>query len=153
MEPRSKRSQSPEKRQKRFLALPEFVNPDAVAADLLNQNLVNGRDYLVVDVRDDDFNGGNIINAINIPSATFDANLPSIHQQLKPIPKLYFHCALSQVRGPKCAQKYVNFINASDEHSLQQQVFIVRGGYQDFAAQYQNNKDLVQNVSYGYPSN
>jgi len=56
------------------------------------------RDFVVVDVRDDDFVGGNIKGAINEPSKEFLMNVDGLVKQTKAAPLIIFHCALSQVR-------------------------------------------------------
>jgi len=55
-------------------------------------------DYLVVDVRDWDFIGGNITNCRNAPSATFSDKLDDLVRDTKDVPQVIFHCALSQQR-------------------------------------------------------
>ncbi|KAJ3306304.1 hypothetical protein HDV03_000227 [Kappamyces sp. JEL0829] len=90
-----------------------------------------GTDYLIVDVRSEQerLECGWIPGSVNIPSTQFEGEtLAQVRQELKTVPNLYFHCALSQVRGPKCAQKYVTHINQSDEHSASQSVLVLRGG-------------------------
>ena len=57
-----------------------------------------GNDYLVVDVRDSDFIGGNIINCRNVPSNIFQDNLDGLLRETKNVPQVIFHCALSQSR-------------------------------------------------------
>ena len=57
-----------------------------------------GKDYLVVDVRDSDFIGGNIPNCRNVSSVTFSDKLDSLIRDTKSVPKVIFHCALSQSR-------------------------------------------------------
>jgi rhodanese-related sulfurtransferase len=57
-----------------------------------------GGDYLVVDVRDWDFIGGNIPNCRNVPSATFSDKLDGLVCDTKDVPQVIFHCALSQQR-------------------------------------------------------
>jgi Cdc25 family phosphatase len=60
------------------------------------------KDYLVVDVRGDDYLGGNIKNSLNLPSGdVFSSNIDSLVEQTKDVPLVIFHCALSQ-------QRYVN---------------------------------------------
>lgn len=56
------------------------------------------KDFVVIDVRDDDFAGGNIKGAINKPSREFSMNVDSLVKQTKAVPLIIFHCALSQVR-------------------------------------------------------
>jgi hypothetical protein len=56
------------------------------------------RDYLVVDVRDDDFAGGNIRGALHAPSADFLRSVDTLVRTTKDVPLLIFTCALSQSR-------------------------------------------------------
>ncbi|KAJ3274642.1 hypothetical protein HDV01_002484 [Terramyces sp. JEL0728] len=92
------RPASPTKKQKRFLAVPTFITPQELHQYIKAPDHVAGRDYLVVDVRDTDFVGGNIVGCKNIPSHHFndDIEINSVHDELKNAAKLIFHCALSQ---------------------------------------------------------
>jgi rhodanese-related sulfurtransferase len=56
------------------------------------------KDYIVVDVRDDDYIGGHITNCRNVPSTTFLDNLDALIRDFRDIPLVIFHCALSQAR-------------------------------------------------------
>jgi len=56
------------------------------------------KDFLVVDVRDDDFVGGNIKGAVNLPSREFLMNVDGLVKDAKQVPLIIFHCSLSQVR-------------------------------------------------------
>jgi len=62
--------------------------------------LIKGRtkDYLIVDVRDDDYRGGNIKGAINIPSEKFMLKLHQLIDDTQNASKIIFHCTLSQQR-------------------------------------------------------
>jgi len=55
-------------------------------------------EFVVVDVRDDDFIGGNIKGAINKPSREFADNVVKLVMDTRESPLVIFHCALSQVR-------------------------------------------------------
>ena len=56
------------------------------------------KDYFVVDVRDDDYEGGNIKGSHNSPSYVFLSKVDALVEQTKDVPVIVFHCALSQVR-------------------------------------------------------
>jgi len=56
------------------------------------------KDFLVVDVRDDDYAGGNIKGSLNQPSSEFLMNVDGLVKQTKEVPLVIFHCALSQAR-------------------------------------------------------
>lgn len=55
-------------------------------------------DYLVVDVRDEDYTGGNIKGGINIPSEKFMLKLHQLIDDTQNVSKIIFHCAYSQQR-------------------------------------------------------
>jgi Cdc25 family phosphatase len=67
-------------------------------AALMKSDKEATKDFVVVDVRDDDFFGGNIKGAINQPSRTFLMHVDGLVRQTKEVPLVIFHCALSQVR-------------------------------------------------------
>ena len=58
------------------------------------------KSFQVVDVRDDDYQGGNIPGAINIPSRQMSYRVDELVEELKDNKVVVFTCALSQQRGP-----------------------------------------------------
>jgi rhodanese-related sulfurtransferase len=56
------------------------------------------KDFLVVDVRDDDYAGGNIKGCLHLPSRDFLMNVDGLVKQTKEVPTVIFHCAFSEVR-------------------------------------------------------
>jgi Cdc25 family phosphatase len=67
-------------------------------AGIIKSDKRPGEDYLVVDVRDSDFIGGNITNCRNASSDTFLHHLDDLVHETKNVPQVIFHCALSQSR-------------------------------------------------------
>ena len=67
-------------------------------SDLIKSDKKPKEDYIIIDVRDDDFEGGNIINCVNEPSSTFEDNVQRLVESTKNVPTVIFHCALSQQR-------------------------------------------------------
>jgi len=67
-------------------------------SEIIKSDKRPGEDYLVIDVRDSDFVGGNITNCRRAPSATFVDNLDDLIRDTKDLPRVIFHCALSQSR-------------------------------------------------------
>jgi rhodanese-related sulfurtransferase len=62
-------------------------------------NLSKDNKLAVVDVRDDDYEGGHIKGCIRAPSVKLlDGGIEQLREQVKDTPTLVFHCALSQVR-------------------------------------------------------
>jgi rhodanese-related sulfurtransferase len=132
------------KKPKRFLIVPIFCSP---------QELVDQLDHsVVIDVRDaqEILESGKIINSINIPSTFLLNNLQEIYNNHKQFSKIIFHCALSQVRGPKCAQAWCTMIN-ENEHRTDQQVYILRGGFDHFKGIYGLDMWMFYINKLGYP--
>jgi Cdc25 family phosphatase len=81
---------------------PGYISASELHA-LLSDGSKSGR-VLVVDVRDDDFAGGNIAGALNVPSDSFGTRLQDVAAAAKDKDLVVFHCMLSQQRGPAAAR-------------------------------------------------
>ena len=57
------------------------------------------KDYVIVDVRDDDYIGGNIKGSLNYPSYAFEECVDELVEKTKDVKTVVFHCALSQQRS------------------------------------------------------
>ncbi|KAK9693661.1 Cdc25 phosphatase Ibp1 [Basidiobolus ranarum] len=129
-----------------------YVSNDELAQFVLNKSLTPGKDYLVVDVRDEDFQNGNIPNAINIPAHEIAERADDLIDRYQAVPKIFFHCALSQVRGPKSARIYNEALQERGNVS-NQEVFILRGGFTDWQLKYKQRPELLENYNSTYWSN
>lgn len=130
------------------LSAPSYISPKDLAQVLRSPALVAGKDYLIIDVRQADYAGGHIKGCRNIPIEKFlddmDHHIDTLHQ----IPTLYFHCMLSQVRGPKAAQRYYGALlhmqspsaahvsKESIRNATGQTIKIIQGGIAHFSKQY-----------------
>ncbi|KAI9205410.1 Rhodanese-like domain-containing protein [Polychytrium aggregatum] len=134
------------------MSAPQYIDASELVKDIRNPALRSGVDYLVVDVRDEDFKFGNIPNALNVPAHEFLETVPSQIERLNSAKKLVFHCALSQVRGPKCAGRYRTALNAAVQEGTakEQEVVILRGGFENWVHQHQKEPDLVENYNAKY---
>ncbi|TIA89249.1 hypothetical protein E3P99_02166 [Wallemia hederae] len=99
----------------------------------------------VVDVRDADFLGGNIKGAKNVPSNDFLDSVHELVKQNESVPRVVFHCALSQARGPKAARIYAESRQELLPDAKEQEIMVLRGGFTQFQAKYGTDKDLVEN--------
>lgn len=93
---------------------------------------------------------GNIPGALNVPARVFVETVQEFHSQWKYVPLLIFHCALSQVRGPKCAQRYVQSVLLNGDSSQHQSVHVLQGGFSQWQAIHGNNPLLVENYNKEY---
>ncbi|KAJ3487470.1 hypothetical protein NLI96_g3511 [Meripilus lineatus] len=125
----------------------KYISPDELAV-IMKSDKVLHKDYFIVDVRDDDYDGGNIKGAHNSPSYVFLSKVDALVEQTKDVPVIVFHCALSQVRGPKAARIYAQtraLLSYEDKDHTPHEVFILRGGFTDFQAKFRNDPELVEN--------
>ncbi|KAJ3288316.1 hypothetical protein HDU79_004962 [Rhizoclosmatium sp. JEL0117] len=84
------------------------------------------KDFLVVDVRgNSDFAEGHVKGAENIPVDQIEQDAKAFESRLTSPKKLIFHCQLSQVRGPKAANAYLEGVGAAEG----QEVYVLKGGF------------------------
>ncbi|EPQ51067.1 Rhodanese-like protein [Gloeophyllum trabeum ATCC 11539] len=124
----------------------KYISADELA-DLIKSPAVPAKDYLVVDVRDDDRAGGHIRGAHNAPSSVFLARVDELVRRTKDVPTVVFHCALSQIRGPKAARIYAETRDAlqAGGEDKPHQVYVLRGGFQEFQSKFRHDPELVEN--------
>ena len=109
----------------------------------LLQIIKANKSYLIIDTRDSDFNeNGHIKGALNLPLKSA-SRLDSHYKVLSKFKVLVFHCALSQVRGPKAAKIYLQYL--IDNNLETQQVFVLQDGYDGFYSRFAaSNKELFE---------
>lgn len=100
-----------------------------------------------------DYIGGHIKGCRNVPSVQLDARMPTLVRQLKDKKTVVFHCALSQVRGPAAALKYLRqrdglLSNLGESGSLAatggQEVYILTEGFTAWQAAYGSDERLTE---------
>lgn len=106
--------------------------------------------YAIVDVRDSDYIGGHIKDCLHYPSRDFSETLPKLRQALveKQVEDVVFHCALSQVRGPKSALRFVRSIEALNEDDKapfeRMRVWVLQGGFTSWQQEYGNDTMVTE---------
>lgn len=129
-----------------------YIRPSALATLLRMQHdlPVVDRRIAVVDVRDDDHVGGHIAQSLHIPAATFMSNVDSYAREISQSNDVVvFHCAFSQVRGPKCARMFAQALARNSEQltsdtgsSRNPEVKVLEGGFAEFAKLYDQHSNL-----------
>ncbi len=110
-----------------------LLRPEEVASLLRDPN----EKIIVVDVRDDDFVGGHIVGARNIPSDNFsdEDRVDSFLNDTQAYSRVIFHCMFSQVRGPKCAKAALSRANiVFGTNSPRPEICVLKGGYTAFVS-------------------
>ncbi|WFC99110.1 protein-tyrosine-phosphatase [Malassezia yamatoensis] len=126
-----------------------YIEADALAEQLRSKS-TQPLSIAVVDVRDDDYEGGHIVGCIRAPSSSFYDRVNSlVHEDLKDYERVVFHCSLSQQRGPKSARIYRETLdNARNtgtlSTSINQQVLVLRDGFANFGPRFKRDKTLVE---------
>ncbi|XP_041025546.1 dual specificity phosphatase Cdc25 [Juglans microcarpa x Juglans regia] len=89
----------------------------------------------IIDVRDDERNyDGHIAGSLHYASDTFSEKISNLIQEVKGKDTLVFHCALSQVRGPTCARKIVNYLEEMKEDSGIKNIWVLERGFNGWEA-------------------
>lgn len=108
----------------------EFISVQELTETIKDKSKIPHKDYIVVDVRDLDHNGGNIVNSINVPSVIFLDRVDELLKNHKDTPLIVFHCMQSQIRGPSCARKYIKRKEElGDSSAVKQKVAVLEGGF------------------------
>ncbi|XP_010267217.1 PREDICTED: dual specificity phosphatase Cdc25 [Nelumbo nucifera] len=89
----------------------------------------------IVDVRDDERSyDAHIAGSLHCASDTFYEKIPKLIQDVKGKDTLVFHCALSQVRGPSCARKLLNYLVETKEDAGIKNIFVLERGFNGWEA-------------------
>ncbi|KAG5556831.1 hypothetical protein RHGRI_007176 [Rhododendron griersonianum] len=89
----------------------------------------------VVDVRDDERSyDGHIPGSLHYASDTFSEKIPNLVQSVAGKDTLVFHCALSQVRGPKCAQRLADYLAELKQDMGIKNILVLERGYNGWEA-------------------
>jgi Cdc25 family phosphatase len=68
--------------------MPQYISNHELAALIRNPDNQMRKNIAVVDVRDDDYPGGNIVDVIHSPSATFNLEVNQLIDDLKDVKKV-----------------------------------------------------------------
>lgn len=113
-----------------------FVPPRYLTARDLHSLLLDpskSSTLLIVDVRDEDFEGGNIAGALNVPSDEFQESIDRVYAAASGKESIIFHCALSQQRGPRCARFMAEHVATNGRNDGFPNIFILEKGFSGWA--------------------
>ncbi|RFU77627.1 arsenate reductase arc2 [Trichoderma arundinaceum] len=94
------------------------------------------KDFLLVDVRRTDWEGGTVATSINLPAQSFYQTRPAVYQLCKQagVKKVIFYCGSCGTRGPKCAGWFQEYLNSIGEVGMT--AAILRGGVKGWQKTY-----------------
>ncbi|XP_062209563.1 arsenate reductase 2.2 [Phragmites australis] len=98
------------------------------AAQLLS--LARDPRIAIVDVRDEERSyDGHIAGSHHYASDSFAERMPELAQATGGKETLVFHCALSKVRGPSCAQMFHDYLSDATEDSGVKNIMVLERGF------------------------
>jgi arsenical-resistance protein 2 len=103
------------------------------------------RDFLLVDVRRNDWEGGTIATSINLPAQSFYQTRPIVHQLCRQagIKTIIFYCGSSSGRGPRCAGWMQDYLNQVGDESMSAVILKdgIKGWHKHHGAEYMEGYD------------
>ncbi|KAG9507990.1 hypothetical protein J7337_001547 [Fusarium musae] len=135
----------------------EFPEPKAkcprtdpsIVAKLIEVNAASGknahREFLLVDVRRTDWEGGTITTSVNLPAHTLYQTRPQIYQLVKQagIKRIIFYCGSCGSRGPRCAGWMQDYLDEVEETEIKAEILIggIKGWQKAYAGQLMDSYD------------
>ncbi|PNP46223.1 hypothetical protein TGAMA5MH_02258 [Trichoderma gamsii] len=94
------------------------------------------RDFLLVDVRRTDWEGGTVATSVNFPAQSFYQTRGEVYQLCKQagIKRVIFYCGSCGTRGPKCAGWFQEYLDSIGETEMK--ALILRGGVKGWQKTY-----------------
>eukprot|EP00164_Ancoracysta_twista_P008359 GFYU01012058.1.p1 GENE.GFYU01012058.1~~GFYU01012058.1.p1 ORF type:complete len:182 (-),score=22.23 GFYU01012058.1:18-563(-) len=138
--------------------LPEFeayrIEPTALRQKLTELDATEA--LTVIDVRDDDFVGGHIPNAVHVPWSMFDRHVEELVQKYvagvgERLAVLVVYDMSSGSRAPACADLLLQAAAAQGAGKVQ--VLTLAEGFQGWLSRYVDERDLVTEYNAEYWNN
>eukprot|EP00761_Pharyngomonas_kirbyi_P013347 gb/GECH01013375.1/.p1 GENE.gb/GECH01013375.1/~~gb/GECH01013375.1/.p1 ORF type:complete len:160 (+),score=44.38 gb/GECH01013375.1/:1-480(+) len=117
-----------------------------IGADTLIQGLENNPDeWLIIDVRDVDFDGGHIPSCLHIPFSEFEQHLNEVLEQCQERKHVVFYCMYSQQRGPSCASILASKLADTPlPNNSTLEINVLNGGFHEWCKRFKDDPHLVE---------
>lgn len=115
----------------------------AAAADLIRQS---PNDLAILDLRKNDFVGGKIVGAFNIPAQSVYHSIGDLYNLFEKAGKkeIIIHCVSSRDRATRTWGWFSDYKNSKENPSNGPEIVILKGGFNGFKAT-ENTSDLIVN--------
>ncbi|KAE8351244.1 Rhodanese-like domain-containing protein [Aspergillus coremiiformis] len=118
-----------------------YPAPKAIAATLSRQELLQwfrqgkrpGKDFVLVDLRRIDFEGGTIRGSLNLPAQSLYPTIPTIYTLLRAskVAHVVWYCGSSRGRGVRAAGWFADYLDEQGETFLTS--LVLEGGIKGWA--------------------
>ncbi|KAK6540209.1 hypothetical protein TWF694_009026 [Orbilia ellipsospora] len=107
---------------------PESKTREELLRMLKNSPISEKRDFVIVDVRRTDYEGGSVKGSINLPAQTLYPTIPTLYQIFKAagVKELIWYCGSCGGRGPRAAGWFADHIE--DVGDVGMKSMILEGG-------------------------
>ncbi|KAM9892271.1 hypothetical protein OXX79_010136 [Metschnikowia pulcherrima] len=126
-----------------------FVSPVTLRAWFTSKSPSGQGNFAVVDVRDSDFVGGHIKGCYHYAAGEIYETLPELRRRLleNKIDDVVFHCALSQVRGPKSTLVFLRSLQELPKEEREKfdnlNVWVLSGGFTAWQKLYGEDQEVT----------
>ncbi|KAL1890775.1 hypothetical protein Sste5346_008100 [Sporothrix stenoceras] len=95
---------------------------------LQDPQAVAGKDYVLIDLRRNDHQGGTIQGSVNLPAQSLWPTIPTVYQLFKSagVRKVIFYCGSSGGRGCRAGGWFADHIASQDDKDMQS--LVLQGG-------------------------
>ncbi|KAL8341218.1 hypothetical protein RB601_005730 [Gaeumannomyces tritici] len=95
-------------------------------AQLKDQNRGGPRDFVLVDLRRTDYEGGTIRGSINLPAQSLWPTIPTLYSVLKAasVRKVIWYCSSSRGRGTRAAGWFADYISDQGDGDMRSLVLV-----------------------------
>lgn len=129
----------------------KFITPTTLRAWFDKGSPSGKGKFAIVDVRDSDYIGGHIKGCYHYPAGNFHTSLPQLQQKLieNEIDDVVFHCALSQVRGPRSTLMFLRSLNEVQDPNDRAffdklSVSVLQGGFTSWQQKYGSDTEVTE---------
>ncbi|KAK9342813.1 Rhodanese-like domain-containing protein [Lipomyces starkeyi] len=121
-----------------YAAYPEAVTvPASISRQELLQwfrdGMKTGRDFVLVDLRRTDHEGGTIVGSMNLPAQSLYPSIPMLYNLLAAaqVPSIVWYCGSSRGRGTRAAAWFADYIKEQNDPTLKS--LVLEGGIKGWA--------------------
>ncbi|KAE8388621.1 hypothetical protein ETB97_012786 [Aspergillus alliaceus] len=109
----------------------------------LKQGKTAGKDFVLVDVRRADYEGGTIRGSINLPAQSLYPTIPALYSLLSAskVEYIIWYCGSSGGRGTRSAGWFADYIESQGDTTLKS--LVLEGGIKGWAAAGPEYTDLM----------
>ncbi|KAL9272345.1 Dual specificity phosphatase Cdc25-like protein [Drosera capensis] len=112
-----------------------YITPSQLHSTIPKPQLHRPNSIAIVDVRDEERSyDGHIAGSFHFASDGFVERIPSLIQMVKGRDTLVFHCALSQVRGPRCARRLLDYLTETKDEAGVKNIMVLESGFNGWEA-------------------